>query len=115
MLTFSVSKLLREANEVKMAMEQIGEGLPSNISVSEMEGKIGGLEEAVANIDRANAERTQLVNVKNEMAKAVSDYIVFVHNSIKGNLGADSSEYDMVGGTRASERKKRKAKAKKEK
>jgi hypothetical protein len=54
-----------------------------------------------------------VVNVKNEMAKAVSDYIVFVHNSIKGNLGADSSAYEMFGCTRASERKKRVAKKEK--
>lgn len=114
MLTFSIPKLLQEANEVKMAMEQIGEGLPSNISVSEMEGKISGLEEIVASIDKVNAEKTQLLNARNEMAKTVSDYIVFVRSSIKGNLGADSSEYEMVGGTRASERKRRRPKAKTE-
>jgi hypothetical protein len=112
MLTFSIPKLLQEANEVKMAMEQIGEGLPSNISVSEMEGKISGLTGIIASLDKVNAERTQLINARNEMAKTVSDYIVFVRNSIKGNIGADSSEYEMVGGTRTSERKKRKTKPK---
>ncbi|MCI5148214.1 MAG: hypothetical protein D3916_02225 [Candidatus Electrothrix sp. MAN1_4] len=38
--------------------------------------------------------------------KDVIDYIVSSRSLVKGVFGSDSSEYDMVGGTRASERKK---------
>jgi preprotein translocase subunit Sss1 len=43
---------------------------------------------------------------KADCAKRVSDYIVQVRSVIKGISGPDSSEYEMVGGTRMSERKK---------
>jgi hypothetical protein len=90
---------------VKKALEKIGAGLPDSISAAEMATKIAGLETAVDELDALNAERTRLVNVKAEQAGIVSDYIVQVRSAVKGIFGADSSEYDMVGGTRTSERK----------
>lgn len=75
-----------------------------------METRINTLEAAVAALDALNAERTRLVNEKGEEAENLSDYIVQVRSVVKGLFGADSSEYDMVGGTRASERKKGKKK-----
>lgn len=43
-----------------------------------------------------------VVDVKGEQAKNLSDHIVQVRSAIKGIFGADSAEYDMVGGTRTS-------------
>lgn len=106
MIGGSVPKLLQEANEVQQALEKIGDGLPAEISAAEMEAKIAELETAVNELDALNAERTRLVNVKGEKADNVSDYVVRVRAAVKGIFGADSSEYDMVGGTRSSERKK---------
>ena len=105
MLSKSVPKLLQEANEVKKALEKIGIGLPDSISAADMETKIAALETAVDELDALNAERTRMVNVKAEQAGALSDYIVQVRSAVKGIFGADSTEYDMVGGTRTSERK----------
>jgi hypothetical protein len=106
MIGGSVPKLLQEAGEVRQALEKIGEGLPTEISAAEMEAKITALETAVSDVDALNAERTRLVNVKGEKADDLSDYIVRVRAAVKGIFGTDSSEYDMVGGTRSSERKK---------
>jgi hypothetical protein len=50
------------------------------------------------------------VNEKGEDAENLSDYIVQARSVVKGLFGADSSEYDMIGGTRVSERKKGKKK-----
>ena len=112
MLTVSIPKLLQEAHAIKEALEQMGEGVPAGISASEMSDRIAALEAIIRELDKANAHTTQLVNSKGDVAKNVSDYIVQVRAVVKGIKGADSSEYDMVVGTRASERKKPKRKDK---
>ena len=112
MLTVSIPKLLQEAHEIKEALEQMGENVPAGISAAEMESRIAALESIISELDKVNANRTQLVNSKSDQAQHVSDYIVQVRAVVKGILGSDSSEYEMVGGTRASERKKPKRKDK---
>jgi hypothetical protein len=102
----SVPKLLQEANEVKKALEKIGAGLPESISAEGVEAKIVALETAVSELDALNAERTRLVNAKADQTGGLNDYLVQVRSAVKGVFGADSSEYDMVGGTRTSERKR---------
>ncbi|WP_446012062.1 hypothetical protein [Candidatus Electrothrix sp.] len=114
MLTRSVPKLLQEAGEVKEALEKIGAGLPDAISAAEMEARIAALQAKVSELDALNAERMRLVNEKGDIAEDLSDYIVQVRAVVKGLFGDDSSEYEMVGGTRASERKKPKKKDKEE-
>lgn len=111
MVSKSIPKLLQEANEVKLALEKIGAGVPAGISAAEMTARIAALEDAVNAVDSLNAERTRLVNNKADQAKNLSDYIVQIRAAVKGILGADSSEYDMVGGTRTSERKRPKRKS----
>ncbi|MCI5151089.1 MAG: hypothetical protein D3916_17190, partial [Candidatus Electrothrix sp. MAN1_4] len=106
MLTGSVPKLLKEAHQVKEALEKIGDGLPDSISADVIATKIGALEAKVGEIDAVNADKTRLVNEKGDLAEDVIDYIVSSRSVIKGVFGTDSSEYEMVGGTRASERKK---------
>ena len=106
MLTVSIPKLLQEAHAIKEALEQMGDDVPAGISAAEMADRIAALENIISELDKVNANRTQLVNSKGDGAERVSDYIVQVRAVVKGIKGADSSEYDMVGGTRASERKK---------
>ena len=110
MLTNSIPRLLQEANEVKQALAAIGEGLPPEISAAGMEARIAELETVIGDLDAVNADRTRLVNLKRDKAEAASDYIVQSRAVVKGIFGADSSEYDMVGGTRVSERSTPKAK-----
>jgi hypothetical protein len=117
MLTGSIPKLLQEAHAVKQALEEIGEGLPAGISASEMSDRITALEDIIRQLDTLNAETTRLINSKGDVAERVSDYrvsdyIVQSRSAIKGIFGSDSYEYDMVGGTRKSERKKPKRKDK---
>jgi hypothetical protein len=112
MLKKSIPKLLQEAHEIKQALEQMGESVPVGISASEMSDRIAALEAIVSEINKVNANKTQLVNSKGDIAQRVSDYIVQVRSVVKGISGPNSSEYEMVGGTRASERKKPKRKDK---
>jgi hypothetical protein len=106
MLTGSIPKLLKEAGQVKEALDKLGPGLPDSISSGEMETKIDALEVKISALDALNAERTRLVNEKGEEAESLSDYIVRARSTVKGIFGTDSSEYEMVGCVRLSERKK---------
>lgn len=106
MLTGSVPKLLKEAGQVKEALEKIGPGLPDSINVGELETRIAALEAKVSAIDAVNAEKTRLVNEKKDDAESLSDYIVRIRSGVLSVFGKDSSEYDMVGCVRLSERKK---------
>jgi hypothetical protein len=110
MLTVSIPKLLQEAHAIKEALEQMGANVPAGISAAEMSNRIAALENIISELDKVNANRTQLVNSKGDVAERVSDYVVQVRSVIKGISWPDSSEYEMVGGTRKSERKKPKRK-----
>ncbi|WP_446011975.1 hypothetical protein [Candidatus Electrothrix sp.] len=105
MLSNSVPKLLQEANEIKKALEKIDDRLPDGLKAVDMETKMGELETVVDEVDAVNAERTRLIDRKGEKSQNLSDHMVQVRAAVKGVFGADSEEYDMVGGTRTSERK----------
>ncbi|MDU9048203.1 MAG: hypothetical protein Q3M30_05105 [Candidatus Electrothrix sp. Rat3] len=114
MIGGSVPKLLQIAGEIKEALGKISTDLPADVTPTETAAKIAELETAIAELDAINAERTRKVNVKRDKAGALSDYLVHVRLSVKAACGPDSSEYEMVGGTRTSERKKPKKKDKEE-
>jgi hypothetical protein len=102
----SVPMLLKEASEVKEALDQIAKELPGGVSGKAVGALIQALDEAVSRVDALKAERTKAVNAKKEAAKALNGLLVKARMAIKIEFGPDSSEYEMAGGTRASERKK---------
>lgn len=106
MIGGNIANLLQEASKIKEAMEKIGEGLPVGISIAELEVKINALKTSTKAVDAINAERTQMVNIKADDVKGLNEYLIIIRLAIKSLCGLDSSEYEMVGGTRASERKK---------
>jgi hypothetical protein len=57
-----------------------------------MANRTDALENVVSQINTVNAEKTRLVDSKNDIAQNVSDYIVQVRSTIKGISGADSYE-----------------------
>lgn len=101
MIGGSIPKLLQEAGEIKKALEKISAELPAGISAAAMGAKITSLETVVSEIDSVNADRTRLINSKGDQAETLSDFIVQVRLAVKAVCGPDSSEYEMVGGTRA--------------
>ena len=102
----SVPKLLQEANEIKKALEKIDDRLPDGLKAADMGAKMASLQTAVDEVDEVNVERTRRIDVKGERAGDLNDHMVQVRSAVKGIFGADSAEYDMVGGTRTSERKR---------
>ncbi len=71
MLTVSIPKLLQEAHAIKEALEQMGANVPAGISAAEMAERIAALENIISELDKVNANRTQLVNSKADVAERV--------------------------------------------
>ena len=106
MIGGNIANLLQEAVRIKEALEKMGEGIPPGISISELEAKIDALETVIRAVDALNAELTQMVNVKGDHVKTLNEYLIIIRLAVKALCGLNSSEYEMVGGTRASERKR---------
>lgn len=62
----------------------------------------GPLEGEIMNLE---TQLTNLRNQRDDLYLAAWDKVKRVRAGVKGNYGDDSSQYEMVGGTRASERK----------
>jgi hypothetical protein len=58
-----------------------------------------------ASLDALDAQYTALRNQRDELSGEMWDKVKRVRASVKGLCGDDSTEYEMVGGTRRSERK----------
>lgn len=102
----SVAKLLQAAGEVKEVLVKIGQDLPGGVSAKALDDRTHFLKSTVSALDALNAEKTRLVNEKKAACHQLSDFIVKSRLAIKVQFGPDSSEYDMAGGTKTSERKK---------
>jgi hypothetical protein len=104
--------LHEQANSLLNAWNQIdgtqafGELTPAVLSAE--------LTEAVSLKSQMDALETQITNLRNQYHaknQSIWDKVKRVRSSIKGIYGDDSSQYEMVGGTRLSERKSPKRKA----
>jgi hypothetical protein len=112
MASSSVPKLVQEAVKVKEVLDKIGQELAGGVSSKALGQQLDGLNGAISKLDSAKAEVTKLVNMKKESAKAMRAFLVKAKLAIKVQFGSDSSEYEMAGGTRASDRKRPVRKAK---
>jgi hypothetical protein len=72
----------------------------------------GGLEQnlqaispILTQMDALDAQLTDLRNRRDALYTAIWDQVKRVRAGVKGNFGDNSSQYEMVGGTRLSERK----------
>jgi len=100
------SDLVEQAKRVLDAWGQIDDGLtfgPLNTGALTMDlNHVRGTEEQITNLENT------LTNVRNQRdaySLAMWDKVKRVRAAVKGIYGDDSSQYEMVGGTRLSDRK----------
>ena len=98
--------VLEQAQSVLDALIQID----ANMNVGGVNSANLSTEIAAATqlVSQMNTLEAQLTNVRNERDTRNSelwDKLKRIRNGVKANYGDDSSEYEMVGGTRRSERK----------
>jgi hypothetical protein len=80
--------------------------LPSRIDKAAFAALATSVEQKVSALDTLKKQLASAVNDKDAALKRLKAGIVDVRAAVKGAYGADSNEYEIVGGTRASERKK---------
>lgn len=77
-----------------------------------LQADVEGLRQAGTNVDNARTTLTALINEANDKRAGVAKLVTRGRSAIRGTFGPDSSQYEQVGGTRESDRKPAKRKAK---
>jgi hypothetical protein len=98
--------VLRKLRTAVSAWQTIDPALKiGRLSIADLEATLGRGEALQQEIASLEAQLTDLRNQRDAVYAAGWKYIIRLRAGIKGIYGDDSSEYEMVGGTRLSERK----------
>jgi len=101
------AELLVSGKKVISVFPRIAAALPKAIDVKTLSGSVTSLETSITDVAEATNARTRAVATKKARRKNLDQYIKRIRSSVKGHFGADSEEYELVGGTPVSKRKKR--------
>lgn len=100
------SNVLEQARTIINAWNQIGAEVPlGNSSLDSMVEKVNAANALVAQMESLELQLTNLRNQRDELFSDMWDNVKRVRFGVRANYGDDSTEYEMVGGTRLSERK----------
>ncbi len=80
--------------------------LPKRFDKAKFQTLTARVSDEIGAIDELKKKLTAAVNKKDSSVKSLKARIVDIRTAVKGVYGADSTEYELVGGTRKSERKK---------
>ena len=100
------SKDLLRFQKVVEGLKKLPEPLGGELATDKVEKRVSELEAAMQHVDALRKELTKAINERNRTHKDVSNLVTRVRSMVRGKYGPDSDEYEMVGGTRASERKR---------
>jgi hypothetical protein len=105
--------VIEQAQKALGAWNQIDSTLAFGASVTEFSSAVKAANAIAAQIESIETQLTNLRNERDQKMADLWDKVKRVRFGVKAHFGDDSSQYEMVGGTRASERKlpTRKAKA----
>ena len=104
----SPTDILKQLNKVVIAWDMIDPNLKiGSLTLAEYQAMLDRGETIRAEIRQAEARLTDLRNQRDEVFNQSWNISVRLRQLIKGIYGDDSSQYEMVGGTRRSERKPR--------
>jgi hypothetical protein len=77
-----------------------------NVTVDQYQKTRDQLETTVAEVKGLSEELTSKENQKTQLADDLNEMNIRLRSAAKGYFGPDSSEYELLGGTRASDRKR---------
>jgi len=101
------SNVLKEAISAQEAWTQIDEGLTyGNLNFAGLVMDINGIYENQHDLAALETQLMQVRNLRDELYLAAWDKVKRVRAGIKGTYGDDSTQYEMIGGTRRSDRKR---------
>ena len=98
--------VLEQAQSVLDAMNQIDSGMNiGSVNNATLSADITQANQLVSQMNALEAQLTNMRNQRDTLYAALWDKVKRVRSGVKANYGDDSSQYEMVGGTRLSERK----------
>ena len=101
------SNVLKEAIGVQVAWTQIDEGLTyGNLNFAGLVMDINGIYETQHDLAALETQLMEVRNRRDELYLAAWDKVKRVRAGIQGTYGDDSTQYEMIGGTRRSDRKR---------
>lgn len=106
MATTAEDRLLAEAKELLKRITAFGDKLPADVGPAKVEKVVGDMAVLVQTGKDLDEKRLALTNDKRAKTRELREIMKRVKSSVAGVFGDDSNEYELVGGTRRSERKK---------
>ncbi len=98
--------VLEQAQSVANAWDQINEEMTfGELNLASLNDDLGQAGPLQSQMDALETQLTDLRNQRDALFSSIWDKVKRVRASVKGIYGDDSSQYEMVGGTRLSERK----------
>ncbi|MBN1310834.1 MAG: hypothetical protein JXB30_05380 [Anaerolineae bacterium] len=102
------SDAVEQARALLEAWKHIDGAPPiGDLTPSTLEAQLVEAAAVFTQIDSLEAQLTDLRNRRDTLRESIWDKVKRVRTGVKGIFGDDSSEYEMVGGTRLSEHKPR--------
>lgn len=104
--------VLEQAQSVANAWDQINDEMTfGDLTLAALTAELQNAAPIQSQIDALETQLTDVRNQRDTLNESIWDKVKRVRNGVKANYGDDSSQYEMVGGTRLSERKSPKRKA----
>lgn len=101
------SNVLKDAIRIQEAWKLIDEELAfGSLNIAGLVIDINGIYQTQHDLAALESQLTEVRNRRDELYLSAWDRVKRVRAGIKGMYGDDSSEYELVGGTRRSDRKR---------
>jgi hypothetical protein len=108
MVKTKYADLIEDAKATLEAWKNVDPALKiGELGVNDLETRIQQAAPIQAQMDSLEAQLTNLRNQRDTLYEAIWGIVKRLRAGVKGIYGDDSSQYEMVGGTRLSERKPR--------
>jgi hypothetical protein len=102
------SDVLEQANTVLTAINQIDEEISfGDVNHAMLTADVNQIGPVMTQIIQLETQLTDVRNQRDAISQNIWDKIKRIRLGVKANYGDDSSQYEMVGGTRLSDRKPR--------
>ena len=95
-----------EARRMIEALKEFPTPLTGKPGQDKLQAALDAVDAQVAKITALRAKLTEALNDRNQKAFELNETVKRVRANVKGQFGDDSNEYEMVGRTRLSERKR---------
>lgn len=106
MASASSDELTQSAKDIIQVWSANPDFKLKDVTLAQFQADVATFSDTVASIAAKETELKPLRNQRDDLGAKLDDVCVRARAAIKGYFGTNSSEYELVGGIRASERKK---------